>query len=118
MQGDGNLVLYRTDNGAALWSTGTWGTPVTYAVLQTDGNFVCYDAAGKAYWASNTAVAATIATHSVVLQDDGNLDISDTTTGAVLWTSNTFQSWGQDCLVAEQQLKINDSVTSLNGRVT
>jgi hypothetical protein len=118
MQDDGNLVLYRTDTSAALWSTNTWGKPVTHAILQTDGNFVCYDAAGKAYWASNTGFGPLVVLHSVVLQDDGNLNIYDTTTGAALWTSNTFQSWGRDCLVADQQLKINDSVTSLNGRVT
>src|SRR5260370_11681019 len=121
MQGDGNLVLYIVDIGFALWSTNASGTPVTHAILQTDGNFVCYDAAGKAYWASNTAIGSLLSgffPHSVVLQDDGNLIIYDTTTGAALWTSNTFQSWGRNRLVANQQLKINDSVTSLNGKVT
>jgi hypothetical protein len=121
MQGDGNLVLYRTDTGFALWSTNTWGKPVTHAILQTDGNFVCYDAAGKAYWASNTAFGSLpflSAPHSVVLQDDGNLIIYDTTTGAALWTSNTFQSWGRNRLLPNQQLNINDSITSMNGRVT
>jgi hypothetical protein len=119
MQGDGNLVLYRNDSGLAVWSTNTWGTPVTHAVLQNDGNFVCYDTAGKPYWASNTDAGSLFPLQrSVILQDDGNLVICDNPTGAVLWTSNTFQSWGRNRLVANQQLKINDSVSSLSGKVT
>lgn len=44
LQGDGNLVLYRQNAGALqpVWHTATHGTNVTYAVMQTDGNFVLY----------------------------------------------------------------------------
>src|SRR5260370_7290802 len=83
MQGDGNLVLYIVDTGFALWSTNTSGTPVTHAILQTDGNFVCYDAAGKAYWASNTAIGSLLSGFfppSFVLQTHAILIIYHTTT--------------------------------------
>jgi hypothetical protein len=41
MQGDGNLVLYRTDDGVPLWSSDTWQQPVTHAVMQQDGPAMC-----------------------------------------------------------------------------
>jgi hypothetical protein len=91
MQGDGNLVLYRTDDDRALWASNTDGRPVTHAVMQSeDGNFVAYDANGIPYWASNTAG------HPgawVVLQDDGNLVVYDVG-GMPLWASNTVQYFG------------------------
>ncbi|MEZ0469406.1 hypothetical protein [Luteimonas salinilitoris] len=43
-QSDGNLVLYRTSNGVALWSSNTHGTPVTmlrFGELYT-GSVGCY----------------------------------------------------------------------------
>ena len=46
-QSDGNLVLYGS-GGAVLWDTGTWGTSAGRAEMQTDGNFVIYDAARHA----------------------------------------------------------------------
>lgn len=52
MQADGNLVLYRND-GKALWASDTWGKPVNVAIMQDDGNFVCY-APGVAYWSTDT----------------------------------------------------------------
>src|SRR3954453_3565147 len=51
MQSDGNLVLYQTDTGGALWSTGTSGKPVAHALTQMGGNFVLYDADNSVwYW--------------------------------------------------------------------
>lgn len=88
MQGDGNLVLYRQDNGKALWASNTGGKPVNRAVMQGDGNFVCYDPANKAYWASGTGGHPG---SSVVLQDDGNLVVY--TGSTPLWASNTVQDW-------------------------
>jgi hypothetical protein len=54
MQADGNVVLYRTDDSAALWASNTWGKPVTHAIMQQDGNFVAYDSSGHPYWSSGT----------------------------------------------------------------
>ncbi|MFD2348320.1 hypothetical protein ACFSTC_01330 [Nonomuraea ferruginea] len=46
MQEDGNLVLYRRGTGKGLWSTRTTGSRKgAFATMQTDGNFVVYDAA-------------------------------------------------------------------------
>lgn len=77
MQADGNLVLYRSDQEQALWSTGTDGWdqgglgdwldgPV---ILQDDGNLVHYDVEGRARWASKTVGVGRV----LRLQDDGNL---------------------------------------------
>src|SRR5215203_33066 len=85
MQGDGNLVLYRTDDGRALWASNTWQEPVTYTVMQEDGNLVAYSADGQPYWATNTDG------HPgawVILQDDANLVVYDID-GSPLWASDT-----------------------------
>src|SRR5215472_10262934 len=89
MQSDGNLVLYRVDNGTALWASNTWGQPVTHAIMQADGNFVCYDANGKAYWATGTNGNPGA---SLLVQDDGNLVVYGPSQ-IPLWASNTVQTW-------------------------
>lgn len=54
MQGDGNLVLYRS-NGQALWNSRTAGTGKhNRLVVQDDGNLVIYTNANKAVWSSGT----------------------------------------------------------------
>jgi len=106
MQGDGNLVLYSVDKNKALWASNTWNTPVTYAIMQNDGNFVCYDPFGKAYWASNTSGVGAY----VTLEDSGQLVIIDMS-GVALWGSN-------DRLMANQQLNVNDRLLSPNGKFT
>jgi hypothetical protein len=85
MQDDGNLVLYRIDPWKALWSTETNGTPTRSAVMQGDGNFVCYSPSGSAYWASGTDGHPGA---NVTLQDDGNLVVY-APTGTALWDSET-----------------------------
>jgi outer membrane protein assembly factor BamB len=90
MQSDGNLVLYRTDTGAALWSTGTAGKPVTHALMQTDGNFVLYNSNNSvAYWNAGTFGHPGA---SLQLQDDANLAILNQN-GTLLWQTNTAQLW-------------------------
>lgn len=42
MQGDGNLVYYRTSDNAVRWSSNTWGAPNSFLTMQTDGNAVVY----------------------------------------------------------------------------
>ncbi|WP_244105541.1 protease pro-enzyme activation domain-containing protein [Burkholderia ambifaria] len=73
MQGDGNLVLYNTTNGAAVWNTRTYGNAGAYAVFQNDGNFVVYSANGAALWYSATNGPSGSQHFSV--QDDGNMVI-------------------------------------------
>jgi hypothetical protein len=90
MQGDGNLVLYRTDDGHALWASNTLGKPANHAVMQGDGNFVVYSQGGQPFWATATDG------HPgawIVLQDDGNLVVYDNVNRA-LWASNTVQNFG------------------------
>lgn len=89
MQGDGNLVLYRSDNHKALWASNTPGKPVNHAVMQADGNFVAYDANGHAYWACGTDGHPG---SDLVLQDDGNLVVYSPAHTA-LWASGTVQNW-------------------------
>ena len=73
MQDDGNLVLYNTANGAAVWNSGTNGNAGAYAVFQTDGNFVVYNVSGKPLWFSSTN--DTTFGHRLSVQDDGNMVI-------------------------------------------
>lgn len=59
MQGDGNLVLLRSD-GKVLWASGTHRHPGAWVVAQTDGNLVIYPpgpaVSGRALWATNTDI--------------------------------------------------------------
>jgi hypothetical protein len=89
MQADGNLVLYRVDNGVALWASNTPGQPVTHTVMQSDGNLVCYDNNGRPYWATNTNGNPGA---WLLVQDDGNLVVYSAG-GVALWASNTVQTW-------------------------
>jgi hypothetical protein len=113
MQDDGNLVLYRTDNNQALWSSGTWGKPVTHAVMQADGNFVCYDDNGVVYWASNTWGNPGA---FLILQDDGNLVIY-MENGESLWASKTMLTPSAQ-LDLNQQLNVNDKLVADNEKTT
>lgn len=95
MQMDGNLVMYRRRDGAAIWSTRTSGHAGAYAVMQTDGNFVVYKSTGGpgkggALWATHTSG------HSgayALLQNDGNLVVYKSTggpgKGGALWATGT-----------------------------
>jgi len=90
MQGDGNLVLYRTDDGRALWASNTAQSPVNHTIMQGDGNLVAYSVDGHPYWATGTKG------HPgawVVLQDDGNFVVYDSANHP-LWASNTVQYFG------------------------
>jgi len=117
MQGDGNLVLYNTTNGMAVWSSGTYGNPGAYAVLQTDGNFVVYSAGGKALWASATDGAS--ARQFVAVQDDGNMVIyrtyvpvfaTGTATTGYAGSSSGPAAWKSGAIISNGQ-----SFTSGNG---
>src|SRR5437763_1843575 len=43
-QDDGNLVLYRNSDGAALWASTTAGTAPGVCIMQTYGNLATYAA--------------------------------------------------------------------------
>ena len=82
-QGDGNLVLYRISDGAALWNTGTFSAG--QVEMQNDGNLVIYNSVGTPLWASNTSGFAGA---RLVVQTDGNLVIYDYY-GYPRWSSGT-----------------------------
>ena len=71
-QSDGNLVLSDVLAGTALWATDTGGTAPGQAIVQSDGNFVIYDAAGSALWTAGTAGNPGA---YLRIQDDGNVVI-------------------------------------------
>ncbi|MGW1917253.1 hypothetical protein ACWCQS_42960 [Streptomyces sp. NPDC002076] len=95
MQMDGNLVMYRRRDGAAIWSARTSGHAGAYAVMQTDGNLVVYKSTGGpgkggALWATGTSG------HSgayAYMQNDGNLVVYKNTggpgKGGALWATGT-----------------------------
>jgi hypothetical protein len=81
---DGTLGLYRNQTRRYAWTSPPLNQPGAFAVMQADGNFVAYSAAGVPYWASNTDG------HPgawVALLDDGNLEVLDA--HRVLWESDT-----------------------------
>lgn len=87
MQNDGNLVLYRFNNGQVgepLWATGTnWGHQ-HHTIFQEDGNLVVYDQWNNPLWASGTHGSGS----QLILQRDGNLVIYDSG-GYAIWASAT-----------------------------
>ena len=85
MQEDGNLVLYRTQDGHPLWASGTNGHAVSRCIMQSDGNLVIYGFPG-AIWATGTNGKPN---SFLVVQDDGNLVIYEP--NAPVWASGTNQ---------------------------
>lgn len=53
MQGDGNVVLYKT-NGQAAWNTRTQGAGNAALVVQDDGNVVVYGPNWRVLWQTRT----------------------------------------------------------------
>lgn len=89
MQGDGNLVLYRTQTMQPLWASDSVGQDVATAVMQTDGNLVAYSSQGVPAWATGTDGHP--GAH-LILQDDGNLVVYDAA-NTPLWASDTVQNF-------------------------
>jgi hypothetical protein len=87
-QGDGNLVLYRSD-GTAVWASNTEGSGEQLC-FQGDGNLCINDSQGQAVFCTNTADAGNSGNGGtlLVLQDDCNL-VMYATDGTPLWASGT-----------------------------
>lgn len=99
-QTDGNLVLYRTRDNFALWSTKTDGKPAGKCAMQDDGNFVMYKPNGEFIWASvkNWDIPNPCTGKYLVMQDDGNAVIYDDNDNAV-WSSGTYlEAVNENCL--------------------
>lgn len=82
-QGDGNLVLYRKSDRAALWSARISGyncglTPC-HAIFQGDGNLVIYQGS-RALWASNSVGGA-----KLILRETVPYLSIENSAGTILW---------------------------------
>ena len=88
MQGDGNLVLYKTPTSKPIWSSNTWDTGGVKAVLQYDGNFVVYTVNNSPRWNSGTWGKPT---NFLQLQDDGNLVIYGLGDNVAQWNTGTWE---------------------------
>ncbi|WP_052691852.1 PQQ-binding-like beta-propeller repeat protein [Teredinibacter purpureus] len=84
MQLDGNVVLRRTSDGKALWSTAT-NVGKAFLSMQNDGNLVVYRTNGTALWASNTNDSSGL---YVILKNDGDLDIKNAS-NTTIWSTNS-----------------------------
>jgi hypothetical protein len=83
LQDDGNLVVARIADGFGVWASHTNGLAVSEAIMQSDGNFVLKDYAGRGVWATGTNGQVGC---SLIVQDDGNLVVSS---HGPRWASNT-----------------------------
>lgn len=86
-QTDGNLVLYNRQTNRALWNTRTAGRTDAHAVfMQSDGNFVLYDARYRPIWNSSTARRPGA---YLLVQDDNNMVIYNDVGETALWQTRT-----------------------------
>ncbi|MFD8479057.1 hypothetical protein [Kitasatospora sp. NPDC059673] len=91
-QPDGNLVLYRKRDGAALWSTGTWNHPRASLTLINSPSFpALWLLQENTEWSWVTPVNGRSGIYAVV-QDDGNFVIY-TSDKQALWSTGT---WGNN----------------------
>lgn len=67
-QSDGNLVLYRTNDGAAIWASGTHGQPAGRFEMKADGVLAIYGPNNAMQWAVQYAGAQALS---------GRLQLSD-----------------------------------------
>ncbi|WP_030271135.1 hypothetical protein [Streptomyces sp. NRRL B-24484] len=93
-QTDGNLVLYRKRDGAALWSTGTWNRPASIAFLSnvTGAMYLSNASNGLIGWSTPNLHAPGAYAR---VQDDGNLVIyrpGRSDPAGALWSTGT---WGR-----------------------
>ncbi|WP_426284969.1 hypothetical protein [Luteibacter sp. E-22] len=90
MQGDGNFVVYRLADGAAIWNTETSGSGAVAAFMQSDGNFVLYRADGSPVWWTGTVANAGLANEFTV--DDSGMAV--VVAYAPVWATNTVTPGG------------------------
>ncbi|MCC9308333.1 hypothetical protein LN042_14750 [Kitasatospora sp. RB6PN24] len=91
MQSDGNLVLYRKRDGAALWSTRTWNHPGATAMMDSGGSgfLGVYDWGRGWIWSNGVSGHAGA---TAKLQNDGNFVIY-AGNGTPLWSTGTWGNW-------------------------
>jgi hypothetical protein len=92
LQTDGNLVIYNTATGVYKWATQTIGSGAIKAIMQEDGQFCLYNAAGELKWTTYTRDAGSVAR----LESDGILAVHSPK-GYAVWNSVT--GWGKKTTV-------------------
>ena len=95
-QEDGNLCVYRYDNGKQggfVWCSMAYGFAPGRFTMQSDGNAVVYTTGNEAKWSSETHPYfdakfrdANNKPVKLVLEDDGALKLY-TASGSVVWSS-------------------------------
>lgn len=90
MQGDGNFVVYRNSDMAAIWNTGTTGTGANRIVMQGDGNLVIYTPDNRAVWWTGTVADAGLPNEFTV-DDFGRAVV---VAYAPIWVTNTVTPGG------------------------
>lgn len=110
MQSDGNLVTYGP--AGALWSSQSQGDGTGFAKMQSDGNFVVYDA-GSPRFATGTK-----GSDFLRLQSDANLVIYGAS--GALWASNTIQpvivAPGSTTLGLNEEMLAGSYLSAADGR--
>ncbi|WP_033218167.1 hypothetical protein [Kitasatospora phosalacinea] len=91
MQGDGNLVLYRKSDGAAVWATGTWNHPNAIAAVNGASGLFHVSIRASRYWDSGSPNSPGA---YVKVQGDGNVVLYPAAgeSAGALWASGT---WGK-----------------------
>jgi len=82
MASDGNFFIYNIAQGIGTWGTNVTGQPGAYATLQTDGNFVEYDAFNNPLWNSGTWGSGA---DLLNMEDDGRIILY-----RPVWNTGTF----------------------------
>jgi hypothetical protein len=115
-QTDGNVVLYHSPDGRALWASGTDGNATSTLVMQHDGNLVLYAANGAPLWDSGTSGAYD---STLAIQDDGNLVIYAPARRPIWWTGTIVPPpapQGCGIVAPDTILSRDEGVTSCSGR--
>ncbi|MGW4384379.1 hypothetical protein [Kitasatospora sp. NPDC004531] len=87
-QPDGNLVLYRKRDGAAIWASNTWNRPQSSLVLsrsQADPALRMKDSSGQTAWSTPARGASDL---YGVVQDDANFVLYSN--GSAVWATGTW----------------------------
>lgn len=97
MQHDGNLVVYKMENGIRrpLWATGTNGaseyTRGYFCFQQDSGCLDVFNFQVNLLWSSQSTQNPGYAPYKLIMQNDGNLVIYNKNNVPV-WASNTVQN--------------------------
>ena len=106
---NGNLVIYGPPKPVALWSSGTSNNPGASYTFQSDGNLVVYSADHAPLWASGTYGNP----GATLFLDDGNLGILSGLQSNAVWASGTQNNPGAQLQFVNGTLNI----VSTNGQV-